>query len=290
MSSRRVRLVQAVCDLVKKPISEMSILDLASLEGQFTFEFASRGAQVTGIEGRQSSIEKALTRGEKLELPVTFIKDNVRNLSVERYGNFDVVLSLGILYHLDGPDISPFLRAIYELCRDFVIVDTHVALRPEERFGEYWGWYFSEPPEEEENPWASIGNSRSLWLTKPSLVNALADAGFTSVMEVHFPPTNDIAADRITVVAFKGQAARPSVVFTDPKTLEERIPEAPAVVSLQQTVDLDIDLYSRQANAQLEIKRLTDMYELSQQALSIATAKVEAQDAEIAHIRSLLSA
>ena len=235
MSSRRVRVVQVVCDLTKKPISELSILDLAASEGQFSFEFASRGAQVTGIEGRQSNIEKALTLGEKLKLPVTFIKDDVRNLSAQRYGNFDVVLSLGILYHLDGPDILPFLKAIYELCRDFVIVDTHVALRPEERFGEYWGWYFSEPSEEG-HPRASLGNTRSFWLTKPSLVNALADAGFTSVMEVHFPTMNDIPADRVTVVGFKGQAEPPSVVFTDPKILEERMPEAPVVISLQQPV------------------------------------------------------
>jgi SAM-dependent methyltransferase len=227
-----------VSDLTKKPISELCILDLASLEGQFSFEFASRGATVTGIEGRQSNIEKALTLGEKLKLPVTFIKDDVRNLSAQRYGNFDVVLSLGILYHLDGPDILPFLKAIYEICRDFVVVDTHVALRPEERFGEYWGWYFSEPALEEGNPWASIGNTRSFWLTRPSLVNALADAGFTSVMEVHFPTMNDIAADRVTVVAFKGQAEPPSVVFTDPKILQERMPEAAAVISLQQPVDL----------------------------------------------------
>jgi SAM-dependent methyltransferase len=239
MSSRRVRLVQAVHDLARKPFSELSILDLASLEGQFTFEFASRGAQVTGIEGRQSNIEKALAFGEKLGLPVTFIKDDVRNLSVQKYGSFDIVLSLGILYHLDGPDIPPFLKAIHEMCRDFVIVDTHVALRPEERFGEYSGWYFSEPPADEENPWASLGNRRSFWLTKPSLVNALADAGFTSVMEIHFPAMNDMAADRVTVAAFKSRVTQPSVIFTDPKTLGERVPEAPAVISLQQPVDLD---------------------------------------------------
>jgi glycosyltransferase involved in cell wall biosynthesis len=37
-----------------------------------------------------------------------------------------------------------------------------------------------------------------------------------------------------------------------------------------------------QANAQLEVKRITDLYDLSQQCLSIFTAKTEAQEAEIA--------
>jgi predicted RNA methylase len=239
MSNRGVRLVQAVHDLARKPISELSILDLASLEGHLAFEFAARGAHVTGIEGRQSNIEKALTLGEKLGLPVTFITADVRNVSVQRFGNFDVVLALGILYHLDGPDIVPFLKAIYEVCLDFVIIDTHVALRPEQRFGEYSGWYFSEPPAEEENPWASLGNTRSFWLTKPSLVNALADAGFTSVMQVHFPTMNEMAADRVTVVAFKGRATGPLRVFADQKTLGERMPEAPAVISFQQPVNPD---------------------------------------------------
>ncbi len=248
---RRARIIQVVCDLTKKPISELRILDLASLEGHFSFEFASKGAQVTGIEGRQSNIEKALALGERLKLKPQFVKDDVRNLSSEEYGVFDVVLCLGILYHLDAPDIKSFLETLYEVCRDFVVIDTHVGLSPVEKFGKYSGYYFTEyecepsPEEREKSSWSSIGNVKSFWLTKPSLVSALADVGFTSVMEVHFPTMNDMAADRVTLVAFKGKPEMPTVEFTDPSILGERPPEFPAVRSRHQPVRRNGGLYSQ---------------------------------------------
>jgi 2-polyprenyl-3-methyl-5-hydroxy-6-metoxy-1,4-benzoquinol methylase len=170
---RRARIIQVVSDLTKKPVSDLRILDLASLEGHYSFEFAARGAQVTGIEGRQSNVDKAKALGEKLHLTVKFIRHDVRNLSVEKHGKFDVVLCLGILYHLDDEDISPFLKSINEVCEDFAVIDTQVALKPHERFGKYSGWYFTEyvrqPSQEEQEScaWASIGNTKSFWPTKP---------------------------------------------------------------------------------------------------------------------------
>lgn len=244
-------MIQVVCDLTKKPISELHILDLASLEGHYSFEFAAKGAQVTGIEGRQSNIEKAIALGKKLKLSAEFLKDDVRNLSLEQHGLFDVVLCLGILYHLDASDIESFLARLYQVCREFVVIDTHVALNPVEKFGQYSGYYHKEyehepsPEEEEKSSWSSIGNIRSFWLTKPSLVNALADVGFSSVMEVHFPATNDMAADRVTIVAFKGRAEIPAVEFTDISILGERLPEVPAVMSQHQPVDADNGPYSQ---------------------------------------------
>ena len=248
---RRARIIQVVCDLTRKPISELHILDLASLEGHYSFEFASKGARVIGIEGRQSNIEKALALSKKLNLSVQFVKDDVRNLSPEKHGVFDVVLCLGILYHLDASDIEPFLARLYQVCREFVVIDTHIALKPVKKFGEYSGYYFKEyqhalsPEEEEKSSWSSIGNIQSFWLTKPSLVNALADAGFSSIMEVHFPAVNDMAADRVTVVAFKGKREIPAVEFTDPKILGERLPEVPAVMSNHQPDNANKGIYSQ---------------------------------------------
>jgi len=237
---RRARIVQVVSDLAKKPVADLRILDLASLEGHYSFEFAASGAQVTGIEGRQSNIDKAEALGEKLHLAVKFIRDDVRNLSVEKHGTFDVVLCLGILYHLDAADISPFLKSVNEVCGDFAVIDTHVALKPHKRFGKYSGWYFTEyvrkpsPVEQESSSWASIGNMRSFWPTRPSLVNALADAGFSSVTEVHYPAMNDMPADRVTVVAFKGQRRQPVVEFSDSSILGEAVPETPPVAATQE--------------------------------------------------------
>ena len=55
---------------------------------------------------------------------------------------------------------------------------------------------------------------------------------------------NEMAADRVTVVAFKGRAV-------DPDTLGDRMPEAPAVISRQQPVALDHGSYSHETRPRL---------------------------------------
>ena len=54
---RLARIVQMVSDSAREPLSELRILDLASLEGRFSAEFALRGAEVLGIEGRRTNID-----------------------------------------------------------------------------------------------------------------------------------------------------------------------------------------------------------------------------------------
>ena len=47
-----------------------------------------------------------------------FYQDDVRNLSREKYGEFDIVICSGILYHLDSLDVFPFLEKVYEVCKN----------------------------------------------------------------------------------------------------------------------------------------------------------------------------
>lgn len=233
---RRRRIVQIISDLNNGSLEDVTILDLASLEGHFSFEFAAKGANVLGIEGRQSNIDKALQMQKELDAGgVRFVRDDVRNLSKERYGEFDIVFAGGILYHLTGADGLQFLRSIAEVCKRFAVIDTHISFKAETQFGHQGTVYagkkfveFERPPSEEEQEksnWASIGNLESFWMTRASLLNALADVGFTSVCECHVPTANDLSPDRITLVAFKGM---PVNLAYDPLTEEmirERVPE-----------------------------------------------------------------
>ena len=52
------------------------------------------------------------------------MKENVYNLTVERYGQFDLILFLGVLYHLRDPMRA--LDAIWEVARGRLIVETQV--------------------------------------------------------------------------------------------------------------------------------------------------------------------
>ena len=127
------RLVQVTSDLAGKPLSQLRVLDLACHEGHYAIEFAMQGAEAVGIEYREESVAKARFVKDYLHLArLTFYQDDVRNLSREKYGEFDVVICSGILYHLDAPDIFHFVRRIFEVCTRLVYFDTHVALHAEE--------------------------------------------------------------------------------------------------------------------------------------------------------------
>ena len=208
------RFLQLVADLAGTPsLDGLRVLDLACLEGLYGIEMALHGAEVVGIEGREANIEKARFVKQVLHLDkVEFYQDDVRNLCRETYGEFDLVLCLGIFYHLDAPDLFDFAANMAAVCRHWLLLDTHVAKVAQKRYHyndrEYWGSIYRE----DTTLWSSIGNPESLWLTRPSLYNLLADVGFTSACECHLPlvPKYEIMrandeADRATFVAMKGQ-------------------------------------------------------------------------------------
>lgn len=52
-SERVLRHIQLVADLLAKPLPQVRTLDLACLEGGFTFELAMQGAQAIGLAGQE---------------------------------------------------------------------------------------------------------------------------------------------------------------------------------------------------------------------------------------------
>jgi hypothetical protein len=66
---------------------------------------------------------------------------------------------------------------------------------------------------------ASLENTTSLWLTRPSLVNMLTHIGFSSIHECLNPPFNG-TNDRCTFIAIKGTPVElqtfPLVIPQDP--------------------------------------------------------------------------
>ena len=150
--TRLKRIVQVVSDLTEKPLSECSVLDLGCLDGIFSIEFAKHGANTIGVEIRDANIKKAIFCKEALELHnLDFRQDDVRNISVESYGKFDAIVCSGILYHLTASDAINLIQRMHDIVNRVVVIDTHVALKPIERFAydgdEYWGSEFHEHSE-----------------------------------------------------------------------------------------------------------------------------------------------
>ena len=212
--SRPLRVTQIISDHFGGSFEQLRIADLGTLEAAYAVEFARRGAHVVALELRDRNLAKSSFAKEVLKLDtLEFVKDDVRNFTVEKYGTFDVVLASGILYHLDVPDVFTFVENIARACTGIAIIDTHIGVEPVESFEHngktYSGWHFTEysaepsPEEVEEKNWMSIGNVKSFWLTRASLFNLMHDAGFTSVYECHIP-VHLAPSDRLTAVGIKG--------------------------------------------------------------------------------------
>jgi len=210
------RNIQIISDVMRKPLADLRVLDLACLEGLYSLELARQGAKVVGIEGREANLEKARFAREAFALDnLEFFLDDVRNLSQERYGSFDVVLCLGILYHLDAPDVFHFIEKISQVCKGIAIIDTHISLSARKShlfkgkkyqgktFREHSPW--SSPEKRKKALWASLDNVRSFWPTRASLIDLLTEVGFTSVYDCLYPPDAKEPRDRVTLLAIKGK-------------------------------------------------------------------------------------
>ncbi len=228
------RVTQIVSDLFDGRIDGLRILDLACLEGMYALEFARRGAEVVAIEGREANLEKARFAAHALALEVDFRLGDVRELSRDVHGEFDVVLCLGILYHLDAPDVFHFVERMAEVCRRALIVDTSVAAsgNEERTYDEhaYRGTsLFEHDPSSTAQErltavWSSLDNPTAWAPTRPSLLTLLGRAGFTSVSECWVPAEPGKGPTRITLIALRG---RPETLCITPQPLEppDSVPE-----------------------------------------------------------------
>jgi len=211
------RIMQLTADLARRPFPELRILDLGCGEGVYAIEAALRGAQVVALDARTQRMGQGAACARRHGLGnLRFIQQDVRIATRETLGSFDVVYLLGLLYHLDAPDLFRVLENVHELCIDLLIIDTLISLFPEEqvvwRGVNYAGRRQREHGDDDDlesrrsRVLKSIDNTFSFHLTRESLVRALASAGFTSICECYVPFEPGKAPDRITVVAGRGNS------------------------------------------------------------------------------------
>ena len=101
-------------------LSGRRVLDIGAWDGWFTFEMERRGAEVVAIDRwdnpRFREIHAAL--GSRAE----YRQMNVYDLSPARLGRFDVVLFLGVLYHLKHPLLA--LERVCSVTMGFAAVES----------------------------------------------------------------------------------------------------------------------------------------------------------------------
>jgi 2-polyprenyl-3-methyl-5-hydroxy-6-metoxy-1,4-benzoquinol methylase len=232
------RVIQCISDHAGGSLEGLRILDLGCGEGIYSIELARHKAQVVAMDGRETHLEKVRFVKRALSLDnLEVVQDDVRNLSLAKYGKFDVVLCLGILYHLKAPDVFSFAERLSEVCEKLCIVDTRINLHPKTSYAyggqTYWGSWGEEhwPGDSKELKLsriaASLDDEKNFWLSRPTLYNLLFHGGFTSVYECHIPAEPTKPEDRFTFVAIKG---RPCSLFGAPQMATRKrddMPERP---------------------------------------------------------------
>jgi len=132
---------------------ETRCLDIACNEGYFGFELCKRGAkEVIGFDQRAINIEKANFVKNYFDYSnIKFFVDDIYNLRREKYGEFDITLCLGIIYHLENPILA--LRRVREVTKQYCIIDTQTL-----RF---------DPSKEDKNEIETTwGTDKTIWKTE----------------------------------------------------------------------------------------------------------------------------
>ena len=211
------RLLAVTEDIFKDiPIRKLRILDLGSYEGVNAIPFAMLGATVVAVEGREVNFVKMKAAKEYLGLKkMEVVQADVRTITKEKYGQFDLVLACGIMYHLDAESVFSVTKNIFEMTKTAAVIDTHIALsRSESRDYEgktYWGIIHKEF-DVDASSYAkkfslahALDNNDSFWFTRISWLNLLKVFGWNTVYECFLPfvESDKGSFDRITFVAFK---------------------------------------------------------------------------------------
>ncbi|HEY2461828.1 MAG TPA: DUF1698 domain-containing protein [Candidatus Acidoferrum sp.] len=170
-----------VLDRIAMPanLSKLSVLDIGAWDGYFSFEAERRGAaRVLAMDG-YVWLNKTWDSKAGFELARTVLGSKVEDLNFdvmdvapENVGTFDVVLFLGVLYHLRHPLLA--LERIRSITTKLLIVETAVDLphiqRPAAAF--YPG---SEANADETNWWAP---------NESCCIAMLKSAGFRNIKTV----------------------------------------------------------------------------------------------------------
>jgi ubiquinone/menaquinone biosynthesis C-methylase UbiE len=175
-----------------------TMLDLGAGPCVFARRAVAAGYHVTAVDGRTERLPDDLDPKQ-----VEFVQSDVRTFPA---GEYDVVVVLGLLYHLELDDQLALLRRHNG---STVILDTQVHI-PEAVTAECGDWaqvlvkrrdYVGVCFPEQSNPMAGIGNPTSFWPDEPSLLRMIEDSGYESCRVVDPYYVSKYGARRFYVLA-----------------------------------------------------------------------------------------
>ena len=107
---------------IAQQLTGKRVLDIGTWDGWFAFEMERRGADVVAIDCWDNPRFREVH--SLLHSHVDYRQMDVYELTPESIGRFDIVLFMGVLYHLKHPLLG--LERVCALCTDFAAVDSFV--------------------------------------------------------------------------------------------------------------------------------------------------------------------
>jgi tRNA (mo5U34)-methyltransferase len=166
-------------------------LDLACNEGWFSHRLREWGAQrVLGLDVRRKNIERANVMRDHYEIPpeeMEFREADVFALDPAELGTFDVVLVLGLIYHVENP--MGVLRLARACTRRLCVIESQLTRQVQpivHGLGQTGQLHESEGSfaiqvETGNNSLASTGRVISLIPNRAALAEMARSAGFTTI-------------------------------------------------------------------------------------------------------------
>jgi tRNA (mo5U34)-methyltransferase len=108
--------------------SGLRAIDIGARDGFFSFELERRGAEVVAVDYMPRQGTGFDVAARLLGSSVEYRQENFYRLRSAELGKFDLVLCLGILYHL--PDFLGALRIARDLCRGRLYLETLALEQP----------------------------------------------------------------------------------------------------------------------------------------------------------------
>jgi tRNA (mo5U34)-methyltransferase len=118
---------------IPQDLTGKTVLDIGAWDGFYSFEAERRGAKRVVATDSYCWSGQSWGSKEGFELARKILRSKVEDqnvdvmdLSPEKVGIFDVVLFLGVLYHLKHPLLA--LEKVFSVTKELLILDTHVDL------------------------------------------------------------------------------------------------------------------------------------------------------------------
>lgn len=110
-----------------KRLDGKTVLDIGAAEGFYSFECEKRGALVTAVDVLPADYSGFGLVRALLGSPARHVHGSIYNLDPARIGTFDLVLCLGVIYHLRYPLLA--LDTLYSICKDELILESQICDR-----------------------------------------------------------------------------------------------------------------------------------------------------------------